>query len=126
MTNYNNDEIMASLGRELMDALAEQRRIGTPDINTAMLLLDSVDKLLGEDAPNEEEDDYQPEDDRDDDNFGIRFANPGSALRAATEDNPRNLPCPRCEEENVLTPEDRAQGYVCDTCADRAESGHDL
>ncbi len=51
------------------------------------------------------------------------FANPGSgsALRAATERNPRNLPCPRCGRENVLTPADKARGYVCDECADRAE-----
>lgn len=54
---------------------------------------------------------------------GIRFADPGgrSALRAASRENPRNLPCPTCGAENVLTPEDRACGYQCDRCADRAE-----
>ena len=52
------------------------------------------------------------------------FADPGgrSALRA-TKDNPRNLPCPTCGRENVLTPKDRALGYQCDVCADLAESG---
>ncbi len=53
------------------------------------------------------------------------FADPGgnSALRCATEDNPRNLPCPTCGRENVLTPADRARGYQCDTCADELERG---
>ena len=56
---------------------------------------------------------------------GTRFADPGgnSALRAASRDNPRNLPCPTCGEPNRLTPADRAQGYQCDSCADAAERG---
>lgn len=51
------------------------------------------------------------------------FADPGghSALRRATKDNPRNLPCPNCGQPNRLTPADRARGYQCDECADRAE-----
>jgi len=51
------------------------------------------------------------------------FADPGgrSALRAATEDNPRDQPCGNCGAENRLTPKDVALGYQCDTCADRAE-----
>jgi len=55
------------------------------------------------------------------------FADPGggSALRAETDDNPRNLPCPNCKRENVLTPADRDLGYQCDSCADRAERGDD-
>ena len=55
------------------------------------------------------------------------FADPGghSALRAASKSNPRNLPCPSCGAKNVLTPEDRAHGYQCDRCADRAERGCD-
>lgn len=55
------------------------------------------------------------------------FADPGgrSALRAATPDNPRNLPCPTCGCANRLTPADAARGYQCDTCADRAERGLD-
>jgi hypothetical protein len=53
------------------------------------------------------------------------FADPGgvSALRAATKENPRNLPCPTCERPNQLTPRDRELGYQCDACADRAELG---
>ena len=51
------------------------------------------------------------------------FADPGgrSALRRASRSNPRNLPCPTCGEPNRLTPADRARGYQCDECADRAE-----
>jgi hypothetical protein len=51
------------------------------------------------------------------------FADPGgrSALRRASKSNPRNLPCPTCGAENVLTPADRAKGYQCDSCADRDE-----
>lgn len=51
------------------------------------------------------------------------FADPGghSALRRASRDNPRNLPCPTCGAENVLTPADVARGYQCDRCADAAE-----
>jgi NMD protein affecting ribosome stability and mRNA decay len=54
------------------------------------------------------------------------FADPGghSALRAATPDNPRNLPCPECGEPNRLTPRDRDLHYVCDSCADRRERGY--
>lgn len=54
---------------------------------------------------------------------GVGFADPGgrSALRAATASNPRNLPCPTCHAENRLTSLDRARGYQCDSCADRAE-----
>lgn len=60
-----------------------------------------------------------------DDDYDISFADPGgnSALRAATRDNPRNLPCPNCGRKNVLTPEDRHLGYQCDSCADAQERG---
>ena len=53
------------------------------------------------------------------------FADPGgnSALRAAGPRNPRNLPCPTCKTPNRLTPADKALGYQCDPCADRAERG---
>ena len=56
---------------------------------------------------------------------GVGFADPGgrSALRAATDTNPRNLPCPTCGAPNRLTPLDKARGYQCDSCADRAERG---
>jgi len=68
-----------------------------------------------------EDRDYFPEDDE----FDIDFADPGgrSALRAATKDNPRNLPCPNCGEPDRLTPADRARGYQCDACADALERG---
>ena len=56
-----------------------------------------------------------------DDEFSIAFANPGSALRAASPSNPRNLPCPTCGQPNRLTPADKRLGYQCDECADRAE-----
>ena len=52
---------------------------------------------------------------------GHYFANAGSALVAESDDNPRNLPCPTCGAEDVLTPLDRARGYQCDGCANRAE-----
>lgn len=66
------------------------------------------------------EDDYDPDDpdgERDD------FAEPGgrSALRAASRDDPRDLPCPTCERPNRLTRRDRSLGYQCNSCADRAE-----
>jgi hypothetical protein len=53
------------------------------------------------------------------------FADPygNSALRAASKRNPRNLPCPTCNAPNVLTPADRANGYQCNACANRAEQG---
>lgn len=51
------------------------------------------------------------------------FAEPRgrSALRAASEDNPRDRPCPNCGNPNRLTPADVALGYQCDACADSAE-----
>ncbi len=52
---------------------------------------------------------------------GVGFARSGSALRAATRGNPRNLPCPTCGATNALTPLDVARGYQCDRCADAAE-----
>lgn len=54
---------------------------------------------------------------------GVGFADPGgtSALRAATESNPRNLPCPTCGEPNRLTPIDVARGYCCDSCVSSNE-----
>jgi hypothetical protein len=53
------------------------------------------------------------------------FAHPGgrSALRRETPDNPRNLPCPTCGDEDMLTPADVDRGYQCDACADAAERG---
>jgi hypothetical protein len=64
---------------------------------------------------------YEDGEDRED------FAEPGgrSALRAAARSNPRHLPCPTCQTPNRLTPRDRALGYQCDACADKAERGFD-
>jgi len=56
---------------------------------------------------------------------GVGFANPGSALRAETKHNRRNLPCPNCGKPNRLTPIDVQRHYQCDECADRAERGGD-
>lgn len=79
---------------------------------------DYRDHYYGERSERDEED-YQID--------GVGFADPGgnSALRAATKDNPRNLPCPTCHAPNRLTPIDRAHGYQCDACADRAEGRGD-
>jgi hypothetical protein len=76
---------------------------------------------VDEDADDEDVGYSEPNDDYEDDRS--EFADPGgrSALRAATPDNPRNLPCPNCGEPDRLTPADQALGYQCDTCADRAE-----
>ena len=56
----------------------------------------------------------------------LDFEDPGgrSALRRATRNNPRNLPCPTCGEPDQLTPADQAAGYQCDDCADFAENAH--
>lgn len=55
------------------------------------------------------------------DDEAITFAQAGSALRAATPDNPRIHPCPSCGDPNRLTPADVQLGYQCDRCADMAE-----
>jgi hypothetical protein len=80
---------------------------------------EELDDIAIADRERDEED--ARENDEDDDRSD--FADPGgrSALRAATRSNPRNLPCPTCGAENRLTPADRAQGYQCDSCADRDE-----
>jgi len=67
---------------------------------------------------------YEPDEWRD---MCETFADPGgkSALRRASNSNPRNRPCPTCGARNRLTPADVARGYQCDRCADRAESGID-
>lgn len=51
----------------------------------------------------------------------LHFAREGSALRAASRENPRIHPCPTCGTENVLTPADVRRGYQCDRCADADE-----
>jgi hypothetical protein len=76
-------------------------------------------------VPYDYDDPYYGEYDEDWGDDRSMFADPGgnSALRAASESNPRNLPCPTCGEPNRLTPADKARGYQCDPCADRAERG---
>lgn len=64
---------------------------------------------------------YDPEDELID---GVGFASEGSALRAATEDNPRIHPCPTCGREEMLTPIDVQRGYQCDYCANEQERGY--
>ena len=70
-------------------------------------------------------DDWRANVDEEFDDGDLDFAEPGgeSALRRATADNPRNLPCPTCEQPNRLTPKDVALGYQCNECADRDERG---
>ena len=65
--------------------------------------------------------DYDDQDDYEID--GVGFADPGgrSALRAETDDNPRDQPCPTCKQPNRLTPIDVSQHYQCDSCADELE-----
>lgn len=50
-----------------------------------------------------------------------RFRDPGG--RSALHPGKRYLPCPTCKEPRRLTKADRASGYQCDQCADRAEGG---
>lgn len=65
--------------------------------------------------------DCEPFDPREADDDRSEFADPGgrSALRAATDDNPRDQPCPTCGEQDVLTRKDTELGYCCDFCAER-------
>lgn len=76
----------------------------------------------------DEDEDYSDYDDDDyyEDEYEINFANPGgrSALRAESEDNPRNCSCPTCGAKNVLTQADRNLSYQCNSCADRDELGY--
>ena len=55
--------------------------------------------------------------------YDCEFAEPGSnsALRAATDDNPRDRPCPTCHWPNRLTSRDVQLGYQCNRCADACE-----
>lgn len=56
---------------------------------------------------------------------GVGFSSEGSALRAATADNPRDQTCPSCHYPNRLTHIDVQRGYQCDGCANVAERGMD-
>lgn len=80
-------------------------------------------KIMDEEYDEYEENYYDDELDMESDDYlidNVGFADPGgnSALRAETRDNPRNLPCPTCGEENRLTPLDKRRGYQCDDCAE--------
>jgi hypothetical protein len=68
---------------------------------------------------------YRDEDDYDFDRSEFADPHGRSALRAASKQNPRNLPCPTCGEANRLTPADKARGYQCNECADKLERGFD-
>lgn len=73
--------------------------------------------------PEEDDNDCEAGNIMEDEDYKIEFAEPGgrSSLRASSASNPRNLPCPTCGTENVLTPKDRAAGYQCNRCADSLE-----
>jgi hypothetical protein len=90
---------------------------------------DDVDRELGYRSAFDDDEDREYDDDmtgQDEELIdGVGFARPGSALRAATRNNPRDQPCPTCKTKNVLTRLDKARGYQCDSCADRAERGYD-
>lgn len=98
-----NETDFVIVHRECWD---QWKEAGEPPVTTGMFADDA---------------DYDPREweDRDE----IDFADPGghSALRAATPENPRNLPCPNCGKPNRITPADRALHYQCDECADKAE-----
>jgi hypothetical protein len=78
-----------------------------------------------EDDGSERFHEYHDDDDYLIDGVGFEYPGANSALRRATPSNPRNLPCPTCGQPDRLTPLDRARGYQCDSCADRAERGWD-
>lgn len=85
-------------------------------------------QITGED-PMMADDEYDyPHYEYEDDDLidGVGFAQEGSALRAATADNPRNLPCPTCGYPDQLTPIDKDRGYQCDSCATAMERGLDI
>lgn len=95
--------------------------------------LDGVTKMKKYGMYDGEEPDEETDEDKDDEDYydecdddscdDCEFANPGSALRKATRDNPRIYPCPTCGREDMLTAEDVVLGYQCDACADRDERG---
>ena len=78
----------------------------------------------------DDDDDYDGESklDLDYGDDDLDFADPhgNSALRAASHNDPRNLPCPTCGHPNMLTRADAARGYQCDSCADAAERGGEI
>lgn len=98
------------------------------DSMTNMEVHAALQRLMNESIYDDEDEPRFPREyDEDEFNSDSDFADPGghSALRAATEDNPREYPCPNCGTPDVLTRIDRLKGYQCDACADRAERGCD-
>src|SRR3990167_519795 len=85
--------------------------------------LHSIHRLISSLSPSGQENDMSKYYDDDGDDDTIHFADPcgRSALRAASKNNPRNLPCPACRRPNRLTPADAAAGYQCNSCADHDE-----
>jgi len=88
-------------------------------------------KKLGSYELDDDDAGHWVEDDYYDDDWAVRvnrFADPGgeSALYAADDSNPRNLPCPTCHWPNRITPADKARGYQCDACANANERGYDI
>lgn len=75
----------------------------------------------------EDDDDFYDDEDDGDDGFNYRrFAQPGSALHAADDNNPRIFPCPTCKHPNRLTKLDKMKGYQCDSCANATERGTEI
>jgi len=107
---------------ENMDITTEDEgRLGMPDES------DIIDGEDDDDLDRDEDEDYDYErDDYDDDRS--HFADPygRSALRAATDDNPRDRPCPTCGHPDRLTRADVSLGYQCDKCADATERGGEI
>jgi len=69
-----------------------------------------------------DEDDYEPsfEECNTDEEQDAYFAR---QVRAANRQDPTRYPCPRgCG--NDISAYQQQRGYCCDSCADRAESGH--
>ena len=127
-----------SANRDRLLAMVEQGVITADELNMALVKWCSESDLaeiidingwVNEDyiLPSEDDECFGP-DYRYDYDDECDFADPGgnSALRRAHAGNPRNLPCPCCKQPNRLTPADKARGYRCDTCADKAERGYDM
>lgn len=116
---------------QMTDAIIEALKSRGVEILPEVLAAAVAEANDNVDEVDELDEDYDDESDYDNDSpysrlaDGTYFADPGgnSALRAASRDNPRNLPCPTCEQPNRLTPADRARNYQCDSCADMAERG---
>lgn len=92
-----------------------------------MTLTDTNDVEYDGEFENDEEEDFERDDYDGFEGGDIVFADPSgrSSLRAESATNPRNLPCGTCGEPDTLTPKDKALGYQCDACADRAEGWGD-